>query len=381
MTSTSDMHTDVAFFVKKYVKKFPISSKEKKRTCYNCDEDSHFANECPYEKKVDKPKFVKDEEKEAGVAGLAYYEPGPLFTYDYSKDYSTESSTPNDIGYSFMARTTHDDDSDDISPFTIVGSCLMAREAKVMESPPSLSSILDNDDNQDEVVMLKELYKVRCTLRGDALVKFDYLTESLKERDESIEELEYHLNDEKRRFNLLRQELKNKRLTKELAKFTTAKNKMGLDDLLSKQMLNNQKYGLGYAPKLYRKSNYKKEKPAQEKNKKVTNVGKASKGKTTNGDRTGPNNHYDLFVDYYGDVYDKYVGPRNGYAYRGYSIWGYSSGGPKWVFDSGCTNHMTRGRGVLDQFIEDINKKSSITFGDNSKGKMPAIIHILLNIE
>ncbi|KAK1619549.1 hypothetical protein QYE76_025066 [Lolium multiflorum] len=59
MTSTSDMQTDVAFFVKKYVKTFPISSKEKKRTCYNCDEDSHFTNECPYEKRVDKPKFVK----------------------------------------------------------------------------------------------------------------------------------------------------------------------------------------------------------------------------------------------------------------------------------------------------------------------------------
>ncbi|KAK1626565.1 hypothetical protein QYE76_000880 [Lolium multiflorum] len=37
---------------------------------------------------------------------------------------------------------------------------------------------------------------------------------------------------------------------------------------------------------------------------------------------------------------------------------------------SGCTNHMTGGKGVLDQFIEDINKKSSITFGDNSKGKV-----------
>ncbi|KAK1684568.1 hypothetical protein QYE76_045416 [Lolium multiflorum] len=424
-----------------------------------------------YEKRVDKPKFVKgvkprfkpnpindrykknkgrafvgaeylsdeeeeDEEKEAGVAGLAFSKPGSLFTYDYSKDYSTE----NDVGSSFMARMTQDDDSDDSLPSTIVGSCLMARETK-----------------------------------------FDFLMDSLKEKDESIEELEYHLNDKERRFNLLRQELKtercisqglkqqietyeldkvkdletieraqsltqelnaskeelevahafsgnpkrrdldhleranklvkdelkklgenhdllqetyskalesmndpiidkdvassstsftsehaklvaehvrlqeelslhvetnayleslvtkyglnyypnesaceqattleeNVRLKKELAKFTTTKNKMGLDDLLSKQRSNNQKYGLGYVPKPYKKNNYKKEKPAQEKNKK-----------------------------------------------------GYSSGGPKWVFDSGCTNHMTGGRGVLDQFIEDINKKSSITFGDNSKGKV-----------
>ncbi|KAK1667802.1 hypothetical protein QYE76_055961 [Lolium multiflorum] len=462
MTSTSDIATDFAFFAKKYKAKFPMSFNEKKkRTCYNCDEDSHFANECPYEKRVDKPKFVKgvkprlkpnpindrykknkgrafvgaeylsdeeeeDEEKEAGVAGLAFSKPGSLFTYDYSKDYSTESSTPNDIGSSFMARTTHDDDSDDSPSSTIVGSCLMARETK-------------------------ELYKVRCTLRGEALVKFDFLMDSLKERDESIEELEYHLNDKKRRFNLLRQELKtercisqglkqqietfeldkvkdletieraqllaqeldaskkelevahasltrdldhlekanklvkdelkklgenhdllqetykkalgsmndpiidknvassstsftsehaklveehvrlqeelslhvetntyleslvtkyglnyhpndsaceqetileeNARLTKELAKFTTAKNKMGLDDLLSKQRSNNQKYGLGYVPKPYKKNNYKKEKPAQEKNKKVTNVGKASKGKATSGDRTGLMTH------------------------------------------------------------------------------------------
>ncbi|KAK1627969.1 hypothetical protein QYE76_002284 [Lolium multiflorum] len=511
MTSTSDIVTDFAFFAKKYKGKLPmlLNDKKKKRTCYNCDEDSHFANECPYEKRVDKPKFIKgvkprlkpnpindrykrnkgrafvgaeylsdeeeeDEEKEAGVAGLAFSKPGSLFTYDYSKDYSTE----NDVGSSFMARITQDDDSDDSSSSTTIGSCLMARETKVMEPPPSLSSVLDNEaENQDELTVLKELYNVRCTLRGEALVKFDFLMDSLKEKDESIEELEYHLNDKERRFNLLRQELKtercisqglkqqietyeldkvkdletieraqsltqelnaskeelevahasltrdldhleranklvkdelkklgknhdllqesyskalesmndsivdknvasssttftsehaklvaehvrlqeelslhvetntyleslvtkyglnyypnesaceqattleeNVRLKKELAKFTTTKSKMGLDDLLSKQRSNNQKYGLGYAPKPYKKNNYKKEKPAQEKNKK-----------------------------------------------------GYSSGGPKWVFYSGCTNHMTGGRGVLDQFIEDINKKSSITFGDNSKGKV-----------
>ncbi|KAK1650330.1 hypothetical protein QYE76_068135 [Lolium multiflorum] len=561
MTSTSDIATDFAFFAKKYKAKFPmlLNDKKKKRTCYNCDEDSHFANECPYEKRLDKPRFIKgvkprlkpnpindrykknkgrafvgaeylsddeeeDEEKEAGVAGLAFS--GSLFTYDYSKDYSTE----NDVGSSFMARTTQDDDSDDSPSSTIVGSCLMARETKVMEPPPSLSSVLDDENkNQEELIVLKELYDVRCTLRGEALIKFDFLMDSLKEKDESIEELEYHLNGKERRFNLLRQELKtercisqglkqqietyeldkvkdletidraqsltqelnaskeelevahasltrdldhlekanklvkdelkklgenhdllqqtykkalgsmkdpivveklacsstsftsehaklveehvrlqeelslhvdtnayleslvtkygldyhpnessceqasileeNVRLTKKLANFTTAKNKMGLDDLLSKQRSNNQKFGLGYVPKSHKKNNYKKEKPAQDKNKKVTNNGKASKGKATSGDRTGPNDHYALFVDYYGDVYANYVGPPNGYAYREYSIWGYSSGGPKWVFDSGCTNHMTGGRGVLDQFIEDINKKSSITFGDNSKGK------------
>jgi hypothetical protein len=113
----------------------------------------------------------------------------------------------------------------------------------------------------------------------------------------------------------------NVRLTKELAKFTTSKDKMSLDDLLSKQRSNNKKHGLGYNPKPQKKNTYKKEMPAQAKSKKVTNVGKAPKGKITCGDRTGPNNHYTLFTDYYGDVYAEYVGPNNGYAYRGYSIW------------------------------------------------------------
>ncbi|KAK1601185.1 hypothetical protein QYE76_008355 [Lolium multiflorum] len=81
-----------------------------------------------------------------------------------------------------------------------------------MESPPSLYSVLDDEtENQEELATIKELYKVRCTLRCDALVKFDFLMDSLKEKDESIEELEYHLNDKERRFNLLRQELKTER--------------------------------------------------------------------------------------------------------------------------------------------------------------------------
>ncbi|KAK1619621.1 hypothetical protein QYE76_025138 [Lolium multiflorum] len=457
----------------------------------------------------------RNEEKEARVAGLAYSEPGSLFTYDYSKDYSMKSSTPNDICSSFMARITHDDDFDDTSSSMIVGSCIMAREAKIMESPPSLSSILDNETvDQDEEVVLKELFKVRCTLRGDALVKFDFLMDSFKERDDSIEELEYHMKDEKRRFNLLRQELKNERcisqglkqlvetfeldkvkdqetieraqlmaqeldaskkelevahasltkdldhlekanklvkdelkklgenhdllqdtykkalgslndpivaknvassstsftcehaklveehvrlkeeislyvetnvyleslvtkyglnyypndsaceqatileenarLTKELAKFTTSKNKMGLDDLLSKQRSNNQKYGLGYAPKPYKKNNYKKEKPAQEKNKKVTNDGKAPKGKATSGDRTGPNNHYALF-DYYGDVYAKYVGPRMAMLIEGFQV-----------------RQLAKGTFISqEKYVKDMLKKFNMTNASPMKTPMP----------
>ena len=246
-SSTSELCAEFALFAKKFNKRFSKPSNEKKRTCYNCDEDNHFANECPYEKRVDKPKFVKgikpklkpnpinerlkkkqgrafvgaeytsdaeeeDEEKEAGVGCLALSEPGSLFTYDYLKDYSTESSTPNVVGSSFMARMTNDD-SDDSSSSKVVGSCLMARETKVIHSPPSLTSILDDDEtiDQDELAMLKDFFKFKCTLRGDALVKFDFLMDSVNEKNESIEELESHLEDEKLRFNLLKQELKNER--------------------------------------------------------------------------------------------------------------------------------------------------------------------------
>ena len=53
----------------------------------------------------------------------------------------------------------------------------------------------------------------------------------------------------------------NVRLTKELAKLTSSKGKMSLDDLLSKQRSPNNKHGLGYVPHAKKK----KEMPAQAK--------------------------------------------------------------------------------------------------------------------
>ena len=91
--------------------------------------------------------------------------------------------------------------------------CLMARGSKVSPTlnPNTSSNDESDDDEQDEDAMLKGLFKVRCTLRGDALVKFDFLMDSLNDREESIVEMESHMEDEKRRFNLLVQELKNER--------------------------------------------------------------------------------------------------------------------------------------------------------------------------
>ncbi|KAK1642471.1 hypothetical protein QYE76_060276 [Lolium multiflorum] len=369
MTSTSDIVIDFAFFVKKVDKpKFvkdvkprlkpnPINERYKKNKGRAFVGAEYISDE-----------EGEDKEKEAGVTGLAFSEHGSLFTYDYSKDYSTESSTPNVIGSSFMARMTYDDDSDDSSSSTVVGSFLMEREAKVMESPPSLSIILDDDkiDNQDEDVDLKGLFKANKLVK-DELKKLgenhDLLQDTYKkalgslndpivaenvassstsftcehaklveehvclkeelsvyvETNEYLESLvtkyglNYYPTDSTCEQATILEE--NVRLTKELAKFTTSKNKMGLDDLLSMQKSNNKKYGLRYAPKSYKKNNYKKEKPAQEKNKKVTNDGKAPKGKTTSGDRTRPNNQSRMY-----EVEIKAIRTDNGTEFNNYTM-------------------------------------------------------------
>ena len=171
-------------------------SKEKKRTCYNCNESGHFSDKCPYEKRLDRPRFEKgarpklkpnplneksknkpkdkrdgkaflgteyasdedsdEEEKEGGVAGLALAEPGSLFTYDYTKDYSSNSNKVSHMSF-------------------------MAKGPKVI-SPPSLSSILDDetsddddDDDVDEHALLAKLYKTMISLRGNAREQFEYL--------------------------------------------------------------------------------------------------------------------------------------------------------------------------------------------------------------
>ena len=59
MTSTSDLRTDLSFFAKKWNRNFKKGFGDKKRICYNCDEVGHFSYKCPYEKRLDKPKYEK----------------------------------------------------------------------------------------------------------------------------------------------------------------------------------------------------------------------------------------------------------------------------------------------------------------------------------
>jgi hypothetical protein len=51
MTSTSALDTNLAFLAKKYgknsMKKGSFTPKEKRRSCYNCDEPGHFSDTFP----------------------------------------------------------------------------------------------------------------------------------------------------------------------------------------------------------------------------------------------------------------------------------------------------------------------------------------------
>jgi hypothetical protein len=48
----------------------------------------------------------------------------------------------------------------------------------------------------------------------------------------------------------------------------------------------------------------------------------------------------------------------------------YSSGGRSWVLDSGCTNHMTGEKEMFTSFEKNDCPSGSITFDDNSQGKI-----------
>ena len=107
-----------------------------------------------------------------GVAGLALAELGSLFTFEYTKDYSDNSDIPKKSGTCLMARGAMEDDLNLSSIPKDSDICLMARSSKVI-SPPSLSSILDENDDVEEEDVITSLFKVKCSLRGCLLYTSD----------------------------------------------------------------------------------------------------------------------------------------------------------------------------------------------------------------
>ena len=143
-------YEDMALFVKKFsAGKFKGRFQKKKvRKCYNCEETNHFSNECPYEKREDKPRFPKtfpkkklpnplnsklkkrdgkamvaheesDPDDVSGVAGVAQdsqntlrlvNKSGEVVTYNYMKDYKGNAHK------CLMAKAVVEDGEDQHSP-------------------------------------------------------------------------------------------------------------------------------------------------------------------------------------------------------------------------------------------------------------------------
>jgi hypothetical protein len=55
----------------------------------------------------------------------------------------------------------------------------------------------------------------------------------------------------------------------------------------------------------------------------------------------------------------------------------YKVGGRHWIIDSGYTNHMTGERKIFSHLDEDISDFDNITFGDDSKGGVKALVKYL----
>ena len=123
----------------------------------------------------------------------------------------------------------------------------------------------------------------------------------------------------------------NKKLKEQLEKerLTHSNKSKVLDGVLAHQKVRAPKQGLGYNPR--------NDKNGATPSKKITFVqeghvvdDKAKENVVNGGATKGNPNHkfagkfnpsYVLCKGTQGDVYAKYVGPRNGYAYRWYSIW------------------------------------------------------------
>ena len=123
----------------------------------------------------------------------------------------------------------------------------------------------------------------------------------------------------------------NKKLKEQLEKerLTSTQSEKTLNEILAQQSVRPSKQGLGFNPR----NNKKKANPpkkinfVQEGHKEDGNANKVvEEGSATRGN---PNHHfagkfnpsYVLCKGMEGDVYAKYVGPRDGYAYRWYSIY------------------------------------------------------------
>ena len=235
---SSEFDNDLALFVKKYhgsvLKKGTRFFKGKKRTCYNCNEENHFASDCPYEKREDKPKFEKKEMRSGKKLpnplnkgkGLKKKEGKAFVGTTYMSDDSDDDDDEDDVvGVAGLAKLANTDSlfkydySEDYKGKT--HKCLMAKGEMVI---PNLTPLLpnpiicqltpldDDDIDDEEEALLIDMHTFMSTLKGKARARFQFLMDTIVERNESIEELEHLITEERGRVHLLEQELTEEKI-------------------------------------------------------------------------------------------------------------------------------------------------------------------------
>ena len=194
-------YEDIALFVKKFsAGKFKgIFQNKKVRSGYNCEERNHFSNECPYEKREDKPRFPKNFvnkklpnpvnsklKKRDGRAMIAQKDSGPddvggiasvaqdpqntlrlvnksgeVVTYNYMKDYKGNAHK------CLMANAIVEDHEQQTSSDKVK---VTSHSEPPLFSPRTpndeyLDAVDNHEDNDENDPMYAKLEKIMCSLK------------------------------------------------------------------------------------------------------------------------------------------------------------------------------------------------------------------------
>lgn len=231
----SPSYEDIALFVKKFsAGKFKGRFQKKKvRKCYNCGETNHFSNDCPYEKREDKPRFPKkklpnplnsklkkrdgkamvaheesDPDDVSGVAGVGQdsqntlrlvNKSGDVVTYNYMKGYKGNTHK------CLMAKVVVEHGEDQNSPDKVK---VTPRSNPPLFTPSTPSDeYLDAEDIYDDddidYPMLAKLSKFMFSLKGKKLNMFCMLMEMVSKHTITIKGLETLVAEEKEKYEIL----------------------------------------------------------------------------------------------------------------------------------------------------------------------------------